>query len=310
MRFSSEKQRKAVFASFKNRFSREGLPGLGDALVGSIVESWPDNGSVRDSSTSVYVNEPQPDISMPVQLQQVPTTQVLDKPLSMQFKLAIEDKMGESELYRNMAQKVNQQDASQLNYMAEQQDWNKDSLVEMAPRYTEMTNFEKINVDNNNNGISDAVEQYKPEFSIEPTDDDYIAGDYFDIDPDIMAKRDTKKMEGKELAPFIGREKFIEDYKELKYDKTGSGDEFYDVYLISDSKNHIDFIKRIGVPTDEDMVNGSGIPSNFIRDEVSGIIPESQLQKVKDIVDTYEIDGGYVFIGGVDDVEKAKQYVR
>jgi len=298
MRFSSEKQRRAVFASFKNRFSREGLPGLGDALVGSIVGSWPGDGNDVGRVGSVSLNDNSG-------FHQISVEGVLDKPLNEQFRSAIEDKMGEAALYKNMAQKVEPEDAAQLNYMAEQQDWNKDALVGMAPRYTGVV------VEGSADVTENSLQDYGGDFSNNPEGDDELASEFFDVDPDVLSERRRVKNEGKDPAPFVGRDKFIEDFKNIiGGDVTGSADEYYDIYLMSDAKNHEDFIKRIGIPTYEDMVYDSDIPSSYIRDEVSGVIPESQLQKVKDIVDTYEVDGGYVFIGSVDNVTKAEKYIR
>jgi len=319
MKFTSDRQRKAIFASFKNRFSREGLPGLGDALVGSIVGLWPGNGNEIGRSDSVSLNDSE---SVSVEsmgaerfidtgFHQVPTADILRKPLNEQFKLAIEDKIGESELYKNMAHKVSPEDAAQLNYMAEQQEWNKDNLTEMSPRYVgTVSEVSGLDADVLQEDVSEkALIDYGKDFSNEPTEDDYLASEVFDIDPDVMSDRSQMKREGKNVSPFVPRDKFIDDFREL-VGNVDSADELYDIYLSSESKNHIDYIKRLGVPTDEDMVFDSNIPSSYIRDEVYGVIPESQMKKVKDIVDTYEVDGGYVFIGSVNDVVKAKDYVR
>jgi len=279
-----------MFASINaNKFSREGLPGLSEAIVGSVVGSWPGGNKEREApSTSI----PQP---------QIGGSSILNSSLDEQFKFAISDKTGESELYKTMAEKVKPEDAIQLNYMAEQEEWNKDILLNMYTDYISSAETRRTPSDVDIDDIKD----YKTGFSAEPTDGDYLTAEVFDVDPDVLSERRRKKAFGERVSPFVEKNEFMEDFVSLIGDDNAEAiNDFYDKYLVSGSKSHLDYIKRLGIPSDMD------VPVNYIKSEVSGVIPEAQVERVMGLVNLYEVEGGYVFVGKPEDVARAEEYIR
>lgn len=151
MQFISDRQRRAAFASMSDT-----LPGLGQAITGKVVGLWPDPlyseyVEVNQHIEPEPIQQPQP-VQQPQAIQQPQPIQqpvqadperclvegddrIIAMPLERQFKHAIVDKRGEAELYRNMAGKVDEVDAEQLNYLAEQEEWNEDALRDMRVRY-------------------------------------------------------------------------------------------------------------------------------------------------------------------------------
>ena len=259
MQFSSDRQRKAVCASFNNRFSN-----IGGAMNGSFIRDYTSNNEKVSSDIDRFVS----------------VSDVINRPINEQFKYVINDRLGDVELYKRMAEKVDIKDAIQLNYLAEQEEWSRDVLEEMAPRYVS-------------------------EFSMEPSNDDFFVSELLDVEPKILAEREYAKKVGYKVSPFVPREQFFEDWSMVIGDGVSEElEDYYNMYLESDSKSHLDYLKRIQIPSDFD------IPINHIKEEVIGVIPDSFIDKVQTMVDLYEVEGGYVFIGNIDDVAKAEEYVR
>ena len=367
MKFSSREQRRAVFAALgeRNKFSREGIPGLGDALTGSIIGAWPGGESGADRSISegllgVWPDKPKNE-----------NDDVLLRPLPAQFDHAINDKFGEAELYRNMANKVEPVDANKLVSMAEQEEWGMDELQEMAPRYKGSALPEHLRTDA-------AVEQVRPEVlqhdSIEPlvmrqgvgvqpavpdqvvpvvekftkdagggfehlhgdelpseisegtlktygtdfskdasglNEDEMNASEFYDIEPDdLMSRKDSKKA-GEGLSPLITRDEFKDNWVKLvgkpeedPKDFNTMIKDFYSDYITSASVSSEDYIRRLSVPSD------SEIPMNFLKTEKKGRIPDNRLDDVRELVDVFEVDSGYVFVGKPTNIDKAERFVR
>jgi len=351
LKFSSSEHRKAVFAAMRERnmFSREGIPGVGDALTSSIIGSWPGGESGVDKSVSeillgVWPVKPRNE-----------DADVLLRPLPEQFNYAINDKFGEAELYRNMANKVDPVDSNKLISMAEQEEWGMDELQEMAPKYRGSALSEHLRTDGGEvqpvqqvqpavqrqevpseegftrdagggfehldggelpSEISDAtLRTYGTDFSASESglnEDELIASEFYDIEPGDLVERKYAEKSGDTIAPLITRDDFRDDWIRLLGKPDGDDvktfntmiKDFYSDYITSASVSSEDYIRRLSIPSD------SEVPMNFLKTEKKGRIPDNRLDDVRELVDVYEVDGGYVFVGSPTNIDKAERFVR
>jgi hypothetical protein len=160
------------------------------------------------------------------------------------------------------------------------------------------------------------IREYGKEFSKDKdqttlTEYDFQRADFFDADPDDIASRKELIKSGLDVAPMVPKDDFAETWKIIKGKPKGEevktfdrmiGD-FYSDYITSDAKSPTDYIKRLSVPSDADL------PTNFVKEEVEGYISPSMMGTVQDIADVYEVDGGYVLVGTIDQIDEAKRHV-